>query len=78
MKTSKKIEKKEFITKDMTFHEILTKFPETGQVFMKHNMFCALGCPMAAEETLEQGCLAHGIEVDKILKELNKDVGNKS
>jgi hybrid cluster-associated redox disulfide protein len=34
-------------------------------------MFCS-GCPMAMMETLEQGCLAHGIDADEILKELNE------
>lgn len=60
------------ITKEMTFNEILTKFPETNIVLMKHQMFCAMGCPMAMQETLEQGCLAHGIDVNKMLKELNQ------
>ncbi len=69
-----KAEKKEVITKNMTFHEIITRFPETGQVFMKHNMFCAMGCPMAMEETLEEGALAHGIEIHELLKELNQSI----
>lgn len=70
-------EKKDLISKDMTFHDIITKFPQTGEVFMQHNMFCAMGCPMAMEETLEQGAMAHGIDVGELLKELNNKIRNR-
>jgi hypothetical protein len=34
-----------------------------------------MGCPMAMEETVEQGCKAHGMsdkEIDELLKKVNK------
>jgi hybrid cluster-associated redox disulfide protein len=67
---------KDKINKDMTIHEIVQKYPKSAKVFMKYGMTC-FGCPFAMQETLEQGALAHGIEVDKILKELNKIVKDK-
>ena len=40
-------------------------------ILMEKGMHC-FGCAMASGETLEQGCLAHGINPDKIINEINK------
>lgn len=68
--------KKEKITKGMTFAEVLNLYPKSVEIFFKHNMMCA-GCPMAMQETIEQGALAHGIEPKKLVKELNKKLKRK-
>lgn len=65
--------KKNKITKDMTFHEVLSKYPKTAQIFLKHNMHC-IGCVMASGETIEQGAKAHGIDLKKLLEDLNKSL----
>ena len=67
------VKKKQLITKNMTFSQILKKYPETAEVFFKEGMSC-VGCPLAMQETVEQGCEAHGINVEKMLKELNKKI----
>lgn len=67
---------KQKITKDMTFGAVLEKYPEAAEVFMKYGMHC-IGCAIAVSETIEQGAQAHGIDVDEIMKELNKAVKNK-
>ena len=59
------------ITKDMKIAEIVKKYPNTVEVFMKHHMMC-FGCGIAHVETLEQGCMGHGIDVEKMLKDLNE------
>ncbi len=59
------------VTKDMPIKEIVDKYPQTIQVFMMHGLGC-VGCAIANFENLEQGALAHGIDVDKILADLNK------
>ncbi len=64
------------ITKDMGIQEIVEKHPETVEVFFRHGMHC-LGCAAAHFETLEQGAEAHGIDVDKMVKDLNKSVKEK-
>jgi hybrid cluster-associated redox disulfide protein len=82
MKSKKKIEKKteklgnsnQKITEEMTFYDVITKFPETNTVFMKHEMFCAMGCPAAQQETIREGAQVHGIDVKKLIKELNNAV----
>ncbi len=59
------------ITKEMGIADIVSEHPETMEVFMKHGMHC-IGCAAARFENLEQGCIAHGIDADKLVKDLNK------
>lgn len=67
----------EKITKDMGIMDIVQKHPDTIEVFMKSGMHC-IGCAAAHFETLEQGCEAHGIDVDKLVEELNKKISETS
>ncbi len=66
----------EKITKDMKIQEVVSKYPETAPVFMQHGMHC-LGCQIAMFESIEQGATAHGIDVDKLMEDLNKAVEEK-
>ncbi|MGQ9705618.1 MAG: DUF1858 domain-containing protein [bacterium] len=61
------------ITKDMKIQEIIDKYPYTADVFFKHGIMC-IGCVVAQFENLEEGALAHGIDPDALLKDLNKSV----
>ena len=61
----------------MTFAQLLKKYPEASEVLFKEGMMC-VGCPMAMQETLEQGCKAHGLDVNKIIKKINKKRGGKN
>lgn len=77
----KKISKKENktkgkITAKMTFNEVIQKYPETSSLFFKYGLSC-IGCPLAMQETIEQGCKAHGIDVGKLVDELNKKIKKK-
>ncbi len=58
------------VNKDMTFHQVLQMSPEVAKVLGKFNLGC-VGCMGAMNETLEQGALAHGLDVNDILRELN-------
>jgi hybrid cluster-associated redox disulfide protein len=62
------------ITKYMTIQEVVEKNPETIRVFMEHGLHC-VGCAVARFENIEQGALAHGIDVDALIKDLNAKVG---
>ena len=42
----------------------------------KSGMHC-LGCVMASGENLEQACAVHGIDADKLTKQLNDYLANK-
>lgn len=44
------------------------------EVLMDSGMGC-IGCPMAMQETIEEGCKAHGMsnkDIDKLIEKLNK------
>jgi hybrid cluster-associated redox disulfide protein len=58
------------ITKDMTFHEVMQKSPEVVKVLGSFNLGC-VGCMGAMNETLEQGAIAHGLDVEELLTALN-------
>jgi hybrid cluster-associated redox disulfide protein len=57
-------------TKDMTFAQALQKHPDVAKVLRKYNLGC-IGCMGAQNESLEQGCSAHGLDVNDILRDLN-------
>lgn len=66
--------KKDLISREMTFSEILEKHPDAANVLFESGLHC-IGCHMAMYETLEQGCLAHGMnkkQIDELIKKLNK------
>lgn len=62
------------ITKDMSILEVVQKYPDTVDVFVNAGMGC-LGCAAAHFENIEQGAMAHGIDVDQLVKDLNMVVG---
>ncbi|VVB82705.1 Uncharacterised protein [uncultured archaeon] len=66
--------KKNVISKNMTFSEIMEKHPESANVLFNSGLHC-LGCGMAMYETFEQGCMAHGMnkkQIDDLIKKMNK------
>jgi len=58
------------ITKEMTVSEVLELGDCYEKVFEKYLLTCA-GCPGAAMETLEQAAKGHGVNLDKLLEDLN-------
>jgi len=58
------------INKDMTFHQVMRMHPDVLKVLAKFNLGC-VGCMGAQHETLEKGAMAHGLDVDELLRELN-------
>ena len=61
------------ITKNMKISEIIKNYPKSILIFMKYGLSC-VGCPLAMNETLEEGAKVHGIDVNDLLKELNKEI----
>lgn len=61
------------ITKDMTIQSVVESNPETIRVFLDHGLHC-IGCSVARFENIEQGALAHGIDVDVLTKDLNAEI----
>jgi len=65
------------ITKNMTFGEVLKDYPQIAPVFLKFGMHC-IGCHIAVSETLEQGAMAHGVDADQLIDDLNKELAEAS
>jgi hybrid cluster-associated redox disulfide protein len=61
------------IEKSMTIGEVVQKYPQTIEVFLKHGLMC-FGCAIARYENVEQGAMAHGIDVDTLITDLNAAV----
>lgn len=61
------------ITKDMPIGEVVHKYPETIPVFMQHGLMC-FGCAIARFESIEQGAVAHGIDIEPLIRDLNAAV----
>lgn len=74
-KITKKIAKGK-ISKDMTISEVVAKYPKTIEIFLEHGMGC-FGCGVAQFETVEQGAIAHGLNLKKLMTDLNKAVSKK-
>ena len=64
---------KEQVTKDTVIGEIINKHPEAIEVMLNHGMHC-IGCHVATWETVEQAASSHGIDVEELLKKINKAI----
>lgn len=59
------------ITKDTLISDALKINPKAAEILMGFGMGC-LGCPSSQMESLEQAAEIHGIDLEKLLEELNK------
>jgi hybrid cluster-associated redox disulfide protein len=58
------------ITRDMPIGQVVQQYPKTVEVFLRHGLMC-FGCAIAQYENVEQGAVAHGIDVETLIKDLN-------
>jgi hybrid cluster-associated redox disulfide protein len=58
------------VTADMPIGDVIQKYPNTVEVFFRHGLGC-VGCAAARFENIAQGAMAHGIDVDALMKDLN-------
>ena len=59
------------ITKEMTIGEVIKKYPKTSFVFMEYGLHC-VGCPLAQADTVGGAAQIHQLDLDKLLKDLNR------
>ena len=64
------------IEKNTIIGDVLDIAPQTAPLFMAIGMHC-LGCPSSRGETVEEACMVHGVDVDKLLELVNSEA-NKS
>lgn len=58
------------VTKDMIIMDVLKLDMDTAKFFLDMGMHC-LGCPSASGESIEQACMVHGADADKLVSEIN-------
>lgn len=58
------------ITPNMSIADVMRLDPEVAPVFMSFGMHC-LYCPHASAESLTEASLAHGVDVNELVKALN-------
>jgi len=59
------------ITKDSLIADIIRLYPKTLDIFEKYNMGCT-SCMGIQNESLEKGCIMHGLNVDDIIQDIEK------
>jgi hybrid cluster-associated redox disulfide protein len=59
------------IEKNTKIGDIINEEPKKVDVLLEAGMHC-IGCPASYEETLEEACMVHGIDVEDVLAEINK------
>ncbi|NMB66538.1 DUF1858 domain-containing protein [Candidatus Woesearchaeota archaeon] len=65
---------KNLVTKETSFIELLEKKPNSFELLFQEGLHC-LGCAMSAYETIEQGCLAHGMtkkQIENLINRINE------
>jgi hybrid cluster-associated redox disulfide protein len=61
----------EKISLDMIISDVLQMDKGLAPIFYNNGLFC-LGCPSASGESIRDACQIHGIDSDKLIKELNE------
>ncbi len=62
--------------KDTMILDLLQMHPDVAGRLMRHGLHC-IGCMLAANETIEQACQAHGLSVDLLLDDINSFLGEE-
>ncbi|QQK07981.1 DUF1858 domain-containing protein [Miniphocaeibacter halophilus] len=58
------------ITKDMLIGDIIRTYPDAIEVLLQNGMSC-IGCPGSQMESLEEAAMVHGLDIEKLLSDLN-------
>lgn len=64
------------ITEDMTIMDVLRLDRETANIFMKYGLHC-LGWPGATMESIGDAGKVHGIDVSRLVDDLNNHLKHK-
>lgn len=64
------------IHENMLLNEILEMNPDITDIFIRHGMNC-LGCPGAQSENLQEAAEGHGIDIAKLVDDLNRFLEDK-
>ncbi len=59
------------VTEDTIILDVIKQDKESAGVFMAHGLYC-IGCPGASMESISDAGKVHGIDVAKLVEDLNK------
>ena len=59
------------VTRDMIIADVLRMDRGTVPIFLNNGLHC-LGCPSSSGESIEDACAIHGLDADKLVRELNE------
>ena len=65
------------VNKQMSIGEVLELDRSTAPIMMEYGMHC-MGCPFSQMESLEDGCAAHGSDVNELVEKLNSYLSQKA
>jgi hybrid cluster-associated redox disulfide protein len=65
------------IKKNMNMGHVVKNYPETVQVMLNYGIEC-IGCHIATWETLEQAAEDHGIDVELMVRDMNRKAGGEA
>lgn len=65
------------ITREMTIAEIIADYPQTIEVFRSFGLDC-MECQIADYEEIEHGAGVHNVDIEELLKALNKAINEGS
>ena len=67
------------VNRNTIIAEILQNDPSQGcvPIFLSTGMHC-LGCPSSRGETVEEACMVHGVDCDKLLALVNEEANKKA
>ena len=58
---------------EMTIADVLTRWPETADVFNRHNMAC-VGCPVAPFYSVSEAAAVYNLSSDDFVEELEEAI----
>jgi hybrid cluster-associated redox disulfide protein len=64
------------VTSEMIIADVLKIDRGTIAIFMNNGMHC-IGCPSSSGESIEDACGIHGIDPEKLVRELNEYLATK-
>jgi len=64
------------VTLDTIISDVLKMDSGTIPIFLNSGMHC-LGCPSSSGESIRDACMVHGIDAEKLVKELNEYLESK-
>lgn len=59
------------IRPDMSVNDLLTTYPQTAEVFVRHTMVC-IGCTISSFHTLAEAAAVYDLDLSAFLDELQR------